>query len=314
MKVSILVPVYNVSDYLRQCLDSIIAQTYKDLQVVIVDDGSTDNSLIIAEEYADKYTSVEVYHQENSGVAVARNNLLSHIKGDYVLFVDSDDWIEADMVEFLVTKVQECNADVVTCGMVVNDAPETGEYAQKIWNKKTVIEKFLLHNELSGSLCNKLTKVSLFHNIKFQTNISYGEDALFCWEVFQRIDTLVWTDKRLYHYRKNMNSISRQSWTPDRKGTGHIVWQTICDDVSREWPQFSGIAHARFALEDMWALYFASLCGYKYDRHIKERQDNIKKNLANIRRYKLDTFDRYVIAWVLGHWYGAGVVLKWIKR
>lgn len=310
--VSVLVPAYNVEKYLPQCLDSIVNQTYQHLQVVVVDDGSKDNTLSIAQEYAAKYSFVEVYHQENAGVATARNNLLSHVKGDYVLFVDSDDWIEQDMVEFLVDKVQTYNAEVVTCGIVVNNTEISSDYRQKIWNKETVIEKFLFHKELSGSLWNKLVKTSLLHNIRFHSQISYGEDALFCWLVFQQICTLVWTDRQLYHYRKNMNSISRQKWTPDKKGTGHLVWQTICDDVVKSWPQYLDIARARFALEDMWALYFASLCNYKYNEHIKIRQQNIRKNLYCIRKYKIDGFDKYLTAVVLSRWYGLGRILKWL--
>ena len=107
MLVSVLIPVYNVAQYLPKCLDSIVNQTYQQLQVVVVDDGSSDKSLFIAKDYAAKYPFVEVYHQENAGVAAARNNLLSHVKGDYILFVDSDDWLELDMIEFLISKIEK---------------------------------------------------------------------------------------------------------------------------------------------------------------------------------------------------------------
>lgn len=312
--VSVLVPAYNVEKYLPQCLDSIVNQTYQHLQVVVVDDGSKDNTLSIAQEYAAKYSFVEVYHQENAGVATARNNLLSHVKGDYVLFVDSDDWIEPNMIGFLVKKVEEHQVDVVTCGMVVNDTIVKKGYKQECWNQEQTIQKFLFHKELSGSLWNKLIKTSLLHNVVFHCGISYGEDALFCWSAFQRINTLVWTDRQLYHYRKNTNSISRQKWSPDKKGTGHFVWRTICNDVAKHWPQYLDIAQARFALEDMWALYFASLCNYKYDEHIKERQDNIKKSLHCIKKYKIDGVCKYIIAVILCRWYGFGSLIRKIKK
>ena len=115
MKVSILSPCYNVEKYISQCLDSIIQQTYKNLQIILVDDGSTDNTLAILNQYASLDSRIEVHHQENKGVATARNELLSKVKGDYVLFVDSDDWIELDMVEFLIAKVTEENAEVAVC-------------------------------------------------------------------------------------------------------------------------------------------------------------------------------------------------------
>ena len=183
--VSILVPAYNVAQYLHKCLDSIVNQTYQQLQVVVVDDGSSDNSLSIVKDYAAKYPFVEVYHQENAGVAAARNNLLSHVKGDYILFVDSDDWLELDMIEFLISKIEKYKVDVVTCGMVVNDTAVRKEYKQECWNQEVAIQKFLFHKELSGSLCNKLVLTSLLHNIVFHCGISYGEDALYCYPKFR---------------------------------------------------------------------------------------------------------------------------------
>ena len=100
--ISILIPIYNVESYLPQCLDSIVQQTYKNLQIVLIDDGSQDHSLTICHDYATKDNRIEVYSQKNQGVAATRNHLLEKVKGDYVLFVDSDDWIEADMIENLV--------------------------------------------------------------------------------------------------------------------------------------------------------------------------------------------------------------------
>ena len=122
--VSILIPVYNASLYLKQCLDSILHQTYTNLQIVIIDDGSTDNSYAICHEYAGQDARIELYTQENKGVAVTRNNLIEKAKGDYILFVDSDDWIELNMVEFLIDQILATNADIVTCAMVTNTAEQ----------------------------------------------------------------------------------------------------------------------------------------------------------------------------------------------
>lgn len=304
--VSILVPAYNVAQYLHKCLDSIVNQTYQQLQVVVVDDGSSDNSLSIVKDYAAKYPFVEVYHQENAGVAAARNNLLSHVKGDYILFVDSDDWLELDMIEFLISKIEKYKVDVVTCGMVVNDTAVRKEYKQECWNQEVAIQKFLFHKELSGSLCNKLVKKSLLHNIVFHCGISYGEDALFCWQFFQNINSLLYTDRQLYHYRMNQTSISHQSWSPQKKGTDHGVWEAISSDTEKWWPQYLTIAKARFAIQDMWALYYASLSDYKYDKHIQLRQKNIRENLKNIRRSHLLGMKKYIFTWIISRWYQIG--------
>ena len=121
MKISILIPAYNAAVFLPKCLDSVHNQTYRDLQVVIVDDGSKDNTLELCQSYAKNDNRIEVYHQENQGVASTRNHLLEKVKGDYVLFVDADDWIEPDMVNYMVDKLSSNNHDIVTCGSVVND-------------------------------------------------------------------------------------------------------------------------------------------------------------------------------------------------
>ena len=138
--VSILVPVYNVEAYLPQCLDSLLGQTYSHLQIVLIDDGSSDNSWTIMQQYAAQDSRIEIYHQENQGVATTRNHLLEKIKGDFVLFVDSDDWVELDMVEFLVGKATENQADVVTCGNVINDGIPPTVYTEEFWPQEKVIK------------------------------------------------------------------------------------------------------------------------------------------------------------------------------
>ena len=155
--VSILVPVYNVEAYLSQCIDSILAQTYKNLQVVLVNDGSTDGSLEVCQTYAEKDARVETHHKENSGVADTRNCLLEKVKGYYVLFVDSDDWIEPDMVECLLRYALEYDADVVNCGNVINDAPCNKDNKNiEVLQQEEAIKLFLEHKKIRGSLWNIL--------------------------------------------------------------------------------------------------------------------------------------------------------------
>lgn len=281
--VSILIPVYNTEDYFPKCLDSIVNQTYSNLQVVIIDDGSKDTSLCIAQKYAKQYPYIEVYHQENQGVASTRNNLLDKAKGDYVLFVDSDDWCELDMVDFLINKAIANNADIVTCSMVKNDETFVSNiFLEEIWDREKAVLEFLRHKIFNGSLWNKLIKTSLLHNLKFHCGIFYGEDALFLWKVLQSVDSIVVTNKILYHYRMNNNSLSHLSWTPDKKGTSKFVWKKITEETEKRWPQYIDIVKVRAALEDMWALYYASASAYHYDDNIKVRQRSIRNNLGRI--------------------------------
>lgn len=313
--VSILIPIYNTEEFLPKCLDSIVNQTYSNLQVVIIDDGSKDASLSIAKKYAKQYPYIEVYHQENQGVASTRNNLLDKVEGDYVLFIDSDDWCELDMVDFLINKAIANNADIVTCSMVKNDEPFVSDiFLEEIWDQEKAVLEFLRHKIFNGSLCNKLIKTSLLHNLRFHCKIFYGEDALFLWRVLQNVDSIVVTNKILYHYRMNNNSLSHLSWTPDKKGTGSIVWKTITDETKILWPQYYTISKARYAIEDMWGLYYASLAKYPHDKNIEIRQRNIRRNLKLIRKSDLVSNNKIIASYILAYFYPLGRLLKYTRK
>ncbi len=308
--VSVLIPVYNTEKYLPACLESIAGQTYPNLQVVVVDDGSKDASLSIAQEYAAKHPFIEVYHQENAGVAAARNNLLSHVKGEYVLFVDSDDWIEPDMVDFLVKKAKEYKVDMVTCGRVVNDdLPKVECSIVELWNQEHVIKEFLRHVSFNGSLWNKLIRVDLLHDVKFHFGISYGEDALFVWNVLQHVKQVLVTDKELYHYQMNEGSISHANWSPYKMGTGHSVWEKIEKDVSYLWPQYQKIVSTTFVISDMWQLYYALLSNYPYDDYMKLYQKHLKEDINLIRKSKDISINKKIFAEVVSRNYTIGKIL-----
>ena len=311
--VSIIIPVYNVEKYLPQCLDSVLGQTYRDLEVVVVNDGSTDGSLSIIQDYASRDIRIKVIDKPNEGVAPTRNVGLKTATGKYILFVDSDDWIELDMVDFLVGEIENSNADMAVCGSVINDLPVSKEsFNKKLWNKDKSIYEFLRHISFNGSLWNKLLLREQVKGLTFESCISYGEDALFIWQVLQNVNTIVVTDKQLYHHNIHNDSISKQSWIPDKKGTGSIVWKKITDATENIWPNYHNIAKARYAIEDMWCLYYASLSGYPYDAHIKSRQQNIKANLKLIRKSNLVSSNKIIAAYALAYCYKLGKLLKYI--
>lgn len=313
--ISILLPVYNTSAFLSQCLDSILAQTYANLQVVLVDDGSNDKSLDLCLQYASKDSRIEVYHQENQGVAAARNALLSHIKGDYFLFIDSDDWVEPNMVEFLISRTEKEHADMVVCGMVKNDGTPSSNVSEEKWTQEHAIKEFLRHINFNGSLCNKLINVTLLNkNPKFHREICYGEDALFCWELLKEAKTIIVTDYQLYHYRMNAASLSHLNWTPEKKGSGSITWSLISEDAAIRYPEYADIANARYAIEHMWGLYYASLANYPYNDEIAKRQKHVRDNLSLICHSGLVSKNKILFAWISSRWYGFGWALRLLRK
>ena len=215
MMISIIVPVYNSEKYIDRCLDSILNQTYKDLEIVLVNDGSNDQSLKILENYALRDTRIKVVNQENKGVAAARNTGLDNATGDYILYVDSDDWIENNMVERMVEL--SANADIVFCGNDNAVSPESVKkiigITKEIWNKDKIIYEFLRHKIMSGMLWNKLIKRSLTDGCRFNPKTGYGEDAEFLWQVLQNTNSMIVTNEILYHHVPDENSISHLSYS-----------------------------------------------------------------------------------------------------
>lgn len=274
--VSVLVPVYNVDSYLPQCIDSILGQTYPHLQIILLDDGSTDKSFEIMQFYASKDSRLEIYHQQNHGVSITRNKLLEKVKGDYILFIDADDWLELNMIKFLVDKLEEYQADMVTCGNVIDDARASKTFTQKIYFREKAIERFLYHQEFRGTLWNKLMKASIIQNCKFQPGISLGEDALFCWHVLQNTSSVLFTDRQLYHYRMNDDSICHSTFGP-KKLSAHYAWEQICAETMQWYPHYLTIAQARHCIEDVLLLREAVKSKYQVQSDIELLQSTISK-------------------------------------
>ena len=298
--VSILVPVYNASLYLRACLDSIINQSYRNLQIVLIDDGSRDDSLSICQHYASVDDRIEVYTQENQGVAITRNHLLMKAKGDYVLFIDSDDWVELDMIEYLISLTNECGADIVMCDKLINESLPSRKISINILGKDVAIRDFLEHKYLDGSLWNKLLKRELLFNVAFQEGISYGEDALFVWDILQNVAKVVITTKQLYHYRMNDTSLSHNY-------NGHQfsalnVWNKIVKDVETYYPEYIYLAKSQFCNQMTVILYYAAKTGYKYDNKVEQLCDVVKKCRTNLRRTNC-SLKKYAFAFLISRYY-----------
>lgn len=155
MLISVIVPVYNVERYLRQCLDSLINQTYNELEVIMVDDGSKDSSGKICDEYSEKYDNFKVVHKENAGLGMARNTGFEHIKGEYVTFVDSDDYLEPDCIATLYNELRNKDVDmckggfkrVIDSGKIVSNRIYDNELFQGEKAKKEMLPRLLLMSE-----------------------------------------------------------------------------------------------------------------------------------------------------------------------
>lgn len=289
---SILVPVYNASGCLLDCVNSIVRQSYGNLQIVLINDGSTDDSWELMKELALNDRRIEVYSQPNNGVATTRNNLLDKANGDWVLFVDSDDTILPDTVEILLHEQEATGAD-----MIVFNQRQPRHYDQE-----TVIREFLRHREFRGMLWNKLLKREQLKGLKFDPSVSYGEDALMIWQVLQRVNLVVAIDKMLYQYRPGEESLSRQRFN-GKKFTAYTVWDSICCDADEHWPQYHDIAHARFACEMTQILKSAAASDYRHDNSIDLLQEEVRRDGHLISRTGISSAKMSMFAWLVSRCY-----------
>lgn len=226
--ISIIIPVYNAEKYLQKCMNSLINQTYRNLEIICINNGSTDKSSNILKEYENKDKRIKVIETVNEGVSIARNKGIELIKGDYTMFVDSDDWIDLDTCEIALNKIKDENADIVMWSYVREF--ENKSLKKHIFDERQIIfegeslknihRRFigLTGEELSNvenadALCpvwGKLYKSSLImdHNIQFIDIRKIGtyEDGMFNLHLFNYADKAVYIDQYFYHYRKNNNS------------------------------------------------------------------------------------------------------------
>ena len=196
--ISVIVPIFNTADYLENCIKSIINQTYTNLEIILVDDGSDDGSVLICKEYARKDKRIKVIEQEHGGVASARNNGLAMARGKYIGFVDSDDYINPTMYEELIGVMQKYNCPMSKCLLKKTFyLPNT--------KKLRGDDKLLLLSLGEVSVCNSLYKRELIVNIRFREGVSY-EDTIFTFSVLRKIDSVAILNKKLYYYCSHINT------------------------------------------------------------------------------------------------------------
>lgn len=211
--VSIIIPVYNVEKYLPECLDSVVNQTYKELQIIVVDDGSTDSSGEICDQYAEKDNRITVIHQVNAGAANAKNTGLDNVKGEYLAFVDSDDWVELNWIETLINAMEKYDVDVVECGfdnIFVNAVEEGKVYKEEILTTEDYFKQYN-ENWVSVIFWNKLFRAELTDGIRFRKERRCIDDEFYTYKVVSNGKRLARVKDILYHYRQRETSAVHQN-------------------------------------------------------------------------------------------------------
>lgn len=209
--ISIIVPVYKTEKYLEHCIESVVNQTYKNLEIILIDDGSPDYSPEICDKWAKKDPRIRVLHKENGGLSSARNAGMEIATGDYIMFVDSDDYLELDMAEVLCDLIKKGDSDVARCGFFFDNAKEA--VAEKIdiyaeYPDYDILMIDLLSNGyMSGAVWNKLYKATAVKNIRFLDEDGCSEDIMFNFRLYSKKIKAVFCEKPEYHYMVRENSI-----------------------------------------------------------------------------------------------------------
>lgn len=214
-QISIIVPVYNAEAYLHRCIESLLAQTFHDFEILLINDGSLDKSGEICDYYAQRDVRIRVFHKENGGVSSTRQLGIELAKGKYSIHCDPDDWVEPDMLEELYKKAIATDADMVICDFFVDSTQNTTICKQPIKsNRSNDVLIQLLENRLHGSTCNKLIRHSLYskYNVYFPNSIDYCEDFCVICQLLQQQLYISYLPKAYYHYNQfeNAESITRK--------------------------------------------------------------------------------------------------------
>jgi len=276
--ISVIIPVYNVEAYLERCVESVRKQTYRNLEILLVDDGSTDGSGSICDIFAQRDERVQVWHVENQGPSAARNLGIENARGDYLLFVDSDDMVSEDHVLFLYGMMNRAKADLAICNYTTTEKDTFLEQPEKrrlVWTGKKALEHLLYQRYFTtGPVC-KLYRKALFETVRFPVGMLY-EDTLAIAQVIGRANKVVYSDAVKYGYYQRPGSTMRSSYREDTFQYIEITRQLICY-VDETFPQLRSAAISRY----LWANIFVWI---KMPCHIHdEKWERVQQNIKSYR-------------------------------
>lgn len=288
--ISIVVPVYNVEEYLNKCIDSLIAQTFKNIEIILVEDCSTDKSKQICKDYESKYENIKlIYHSKNMGLAQARNTGISVATGKYIAFVDSDDWVKPNMYELLYRKIENENLDIVVCGY--EEAYDDEKYVtfkfsqyKNIENNIDIMKSFL-GGKINAVAWNKLYKLSLFknNNILYPEG-KYYEDQYPTFLLLYNSTRVGFINEPLYYYKKRSSSITGNKFSNKNLDiidqTNQIRKYLIENGEFENYKQYYQVR------------YINNVSSFVIDKLIKSNQESMRATIKMYKEFVKDDFNK----------------------
>lgn len=307
-KISIIVPVYKVEKYIGKCIDSILAQTYSDFELILVNDGSPDNSGAICDEYAKRDSRVRVFHKLNGGVSSARNKGLREATGEWVYFVDSDDYIDTNTL-WETARCVSNETDLVVHGLIENRCYDNSVFKEDYFDLKgaglsTIIEYTDKWGLLKGPVCKLFKKdIVTRHNLHFDESISYGEDTKFTFEYLSFCDRIEFCNQHFYHYC----FYGENSLTTQRRSFDFLIGTAfMLRDIRNNVANRIGAKQSYYQFiykESVTHIYAAIIRlfidGYKKEIFIKKIQEVI--GAFDFECYRPSTLNQKVLKWLCLH-------------
>lgn len=298
--ISIVVPIYNVEQYLQKCVDSLINQTYKNLEIILVDDGSPDNCPKICDEYAKQDSRIKVIHKENGGLSDARNAGMNIATGEYISFIDSDDWIKSEMIEDMYNRMIEDNSDLVSSGVLWVD--ENGAEIRNatvsencVLNTEQAMAELINDGKLKQHVWNKLYKADLIKNIPFDKG-KYHEDVFWSYKVIGEAERISIEKNSYYFYVQRSESIMGEKYSAKRLDALDAM-ELRCEYIKEKFPNLYNNALTIYIGSCMYHLQLALSVGTDKDviRNIKSRisyrkNGNVFENLAGKQKLWMHMF------------------------
>lgn len=286
--ISVIVPVYNVEKYLENCVDSIIKQTYKNIEIILVDDGSSDNSGNLCDNFMENDSRIKVYHKKNGGLSDARNYGIKKANGSYITFIDSDDTIDNDYIEYLFSLIEKYHVDLSICTYsVITDDKKISYIDEDIevkLDKITALKELLCENKFSVSACAKIYKKELFYNIEFPKG-KLCEDNGTTYKLIEKCDYVAYGSKSKYNYYKRSNSIMTSSFN-ERKFDLIDLVDNMKDELEIKYPELHDVILKKQILARFSILRQIVLSDYKNEEKINEIINFIMQNKKFILKNK----------------------------
>lgn len=292
---TIVIPIYGVEKYLNQCIDSVISQSYRDIEIILVDDGSKDNCSTICDAYKKKDSRVKVIHKKNGGLVSARKAGAKEANGEYVICVDGDDWISSDYVQSFFNVIQKFHPDMICCGLIktdgCNDIYKKIDLTSGYYDRDKMIKDIFpiaIESEegkvFPPQLCSKAIKRELYliEQLSLDDNVSIGEDGAVTKPLLTKCDSIYIMDECMYYYRVNLSSL-----TQTRKGFNwagpEMIYNHLCERISTDDFDFRDQINRKMA-HDIYIVIVSWLRTGKSYRIVK------KEINSNIQLYQYDRF------------------------